>query len=44
MLETIVEETSDDEEIHQSWSQFENVWSEESDTGSVIRIELHNGE
>ncbi|XP_037910139.1 uncharacterized protein LOC119650960 isoform X3 [Hermetia illucens] len=42
MLETIVEETSDDEEIHQSWSQFENVWSEESDTGSVIRIELHN--
>ncbi|XP_055848854.1 uncharacterized protein LOC129913906 isoform X2 [Episyrphus balteatus] len=44
MLEPIMEETSEDEEsIHNSWSQFENnsTWSSESETGSVIRIELN---
>ncbi|XP_055901818.1 uncharacterized protein LOC129938349 isoform X2 [Eupeodes corollae] len=44
MLEPIMEETSEDEEsIQNSWSQFENnsTWSSESETGSVIRIELN---
>lgn len=46
ILETITEETSEDEENSCLWSQYEqenNVWSSESETGSVIRMEVHNG-
>ncbi|XP_058814669.1 uncharacterized protein LOC131678496 [Topomyia yanbarensis] len=49
MLETIVEETSDDDDgrgqqptslEQQGWSQFDQVWSSaDSDTGSVIRVD-----
>ncbi|XP_055387833.1 probable WRKY transcription factor protein 1 isoform X2 [Condylostylus longicornis] len=44
MLEPIMEETSEDEESSsQSYNQYENsAWSSESETGSVIRIELTN--
>ena len=47
ILETIVEETSDDEDsLHQErWSQFDHVWSSSggSDTGSVIRVGTPSG-
>lgn len=46
ILETITEETSDDEENNGNWSQYEHehsIWSSESETGSVIRMEVHNG-
>lgn len=45
ILETITEETSEDEENNGNWSQYEHsIWSSESETGSVIRMEVHNGE
>ncbi|KAL5279515.1 C9orf172 family protein [Megaselia abdita] len=45
ILETITEETSEDEENNGNWSQYEHehsIWSSESETGSVIRMEVHN--
>ena len=39
-LEPIMEETSDDDEL---WSHYEHAWSSESETGSVIRVELNTG-
>lgn len=49
ILETITEETSEDEDNFGcgNWSQYEHehsIWSSESETGSVIRMEVHNGE
>lgn len=48
MLEPIMEETSDDDETGGGtgghiWSQYDSPWSSESDTGSVIRVELNQG-
>lgn len=51
MLEPIMEETSDDDDDDCSggetglntWSQYDNAWSSESDTGSVIRVEINQG-
>lgn len=46
ILETITEETSEEEDNNTNWSQYEHehsVWSSESETGSVIRMEVHNG-
>lgn len=49
MLEPIMEETSDDDEASgdmtaNAWSsQYESTWSSESDTGSVIRVEINQG-
>lgn len=49
MLEPIMEETSDDDDCSgadtglNTWSQYENAWSSESDTGSVIRVEINQG-
>lgn len=47
MLEPIMEETSDDDEHRQLelWSQhYDSAWSSESETGSVIRVGLNQGE
>lgn len=48
MLEPIMEETSDEDDISGGpgghvWSQYDNQWSSESETGSVIRVELIQG-
>lgn len=50
MLEPIMEETSDDDDASggsgtgpNTWSQYESAWSSESDTGSVIRVEINQG-
>lgn len=48
MLEPIIEETSDDDDVSGGpnghvWSQYDNQWSSESETGSVIRVELIAG-
>lgn len=48
MLEPIMEETSDDDDVSGGpgghvWSQYDSAWSSESDTGSVIRVELIEG-
>lgn len=44
MLEPILEEPSEEEETNQElWSQYESIWSSESDTGSVIRVDLTQG-
>lgn len=45
-LEPIIEETSDDDEnaIADQWTEMEHTtWSSESETGSVIRVEIHQG-
>lgn len=45
-LEPIMEETSDDDEngITDHWTEMEHTtWSSESETGSVIRVEIHQG-
>lgn len=45
-LEPIIEETSDDDEnaIADQWTEMEHAtWSSESETGSVIRVEIHQG-
>lgn len=45
-LEPIIEETSDDDEngIADPWTEMEHTtWSSESETGSVIRVEIHQG-
>lgn len=39
MLEPILEETSDDE----NQEIYDSIWSSESDTGSVIRVDLTQG-
>lgn len=44
MLEPILEETSEEEENLEIWSHYESVWSSESDTGSVIRVDLTQGD
>lgn len=47
MLEPIMEETSDDDDStspNEQWSQYEQAWSSASDTGSVIRVEINQGE
>lgn len=44
MLEPIIEETSEEEENPELWSQYDSVWSSESDTGSVIRVDLAQGD
>lgn len=48
MLEPIIEETSDDDDVSGGpgghvWSHYDNQWSSESETGSVIRVELIQG-
>lgn len=43
ILETIVEETSDDEEPYK-WSGSDSFSSGSSDTGSVVRVDLVAGE
>lgn len=46
MLEPIIEETSDDDDVSGSghvWTHNENQWSSESETGSVIRVEVIQG-
>lgn len=52
MLEPIMEETSDDDDDSGSgcggtepntWYQENGTWSSESDTGSVIRVEINQG-
>lgn len=48
MLEPIMEETSDDDDVSGGpnghvWSHYDNQWSSESETGSVIRVELIQG-
>lgn len=45
MLEPIIEETSDDDDVScgHVWTHSESQWSSESDTGSVIRVELIPG-
>lgn len=46
-LEPIIEETSDDDEngiAADQWTEMEHTtWSSESETGSVIRVEIHQG-
>lgn len=47
-LEPIIEETSDDDDVSGGpnghvWSHYDNQWSSESETGSVIRVELIQG-
>lgn len=48
MLEPIMEETSDDDDGSGGgghvWSHYDSQWSSESETGSVIRVELVQGE
>lgn len=46
MLEPIMEETSDDDDVSGGhvWTHNENQWSSESETGSVIRVEVVQGE
>lgn len=44
MLEPIIEETSEEEENPELWGQYDSVWSSESDTGSVIRVDLAQGD
>lgn len=46
MLETIVEETSDDEEngLYNGWSGSDSFSSGSSETGSVVRVDVANGE
>lgn len=45
MLEPIIEETSDDDDVNcgHVWTHNDNQWSSESETGSVIRVELIQG-
>lgn len=45
MLEPIIEETSDDDDVScgHVWTHSDSPWSSESDTGSVIRVELVPG-
>lgn len=51
MLEPIMEETSDDDDEDggggtgpSTWSTYDNgAWSSESETGSVIRVEINQG-
>lgn len=48
MLEPIMEETSDDDDLNGGpgghvWSHYDNQWSSESETGSVIRVEFIQG-
>lgn len=45
MLETIVEETSDDEEngLYSGWSGSDSFSSGSSETGSVVRVDIANG-
>lgn len=47
-LEPIIEETSDDDDVSGGpnghvWSHYDSQWSSESETGSVIRVELIQG-
>lgn len=47
MLEPIMEETSDDDDVSGGghvWTHHDNQWSSESETGSVIRVEVIQGE
>jgi hypothetical protein len=47
ILETIVEETSDDEEnggVYAKWSGSDSFSSGSSETGSVVHVETQNGE
>lgn len=45
MLEPIIEETSDDDDVScgHVWTHNDNQWSSESEAGSVIRVELIQG-
>lgn len=45
MLEPIIEETSDDDDVScgHVWTHSDSQWSSESETGSVIRVEIIPG-
>lgn len=45
MLEPIMEETSDDDDVScgHVWTHNDNQWSSDSETGSVIRVEIIQG-